>query len=144
VKALFLGITYGSSEYQQCLALRDQVLRKPLGLEFTSAELAKDISDIHLGLQFEKQVIACLVLTRISNQIVKMRQVAVAAKFQNKSLGKFLILETENYLKALGYKKIELHARKNVLDFYLKLSYQEEGDIFEEVGIDHKRMVKTL
>ncbi len=144
MKALFLEIPYGSQEYQQCLSLRDQVLRKPLGLELTPLELRKDILDIHLGLQFERQMIACLVLTRVSNEIIKMRQVAVTPKFQNKGLGKFLILETENYLRTKGFKKIELHARLNVLDFYLRLSYQEEGDIFEEVGINHKRMVKTL
>jgi predicted GNAT family N-acyltransferase len=144
MKALFLEISYGTQEYQQCLNLRDQVLRKPLGLEFTPLELQKDILDIHLGLQFERHVIACLVLTQISNELIKMRQVAVAPKFQNNGLGKFLILETENYLRAKGFRKIELHARQNVLDFYLRLSYQEEGDIFEEVGIDHKRMVKIL
>ena len=39
---------------------------------------------------------------------------------------------------------MSLHARENVHKFYFKLGYRIEGDLFEEVGIPHYKMVKDI
>ena len=38
-------IDHGTKEYQQMVDLRNQILRKPLGLEFTEADLEKEKED---------------------------------------------------------------------------------------------------
>lgn len=135
---------YQSSEYKQALQLRDRILRKPLGLQFTAAELKKDEHDIHLGLFEEEKIVACLTLTKTENARMKMRQVAVADTAQGKGLGSKLSMAAEEYAKENGYNTMFCHARKEASGFYLKLGYKIIGDEFTEVNIPHYVMEKKL
>lgn len=42
-------IEYGSCDYQHMVALRDKILRKPLGLSFTQEYLQQEINDVLVG-----------------------------------------------------------------------------------------------
>ena len=68
--------SYQSPEYDKALELRTRILREPLGLKFTEAELKKDEEDIHFGLFDGDKIIACLTLTKADDKKIKMRQVA--------------------------------------------------------------------
>ena len=45
----FSMLTYGSKAYYQALALREKILRAPLGLTFTNQELELDSNIIHIA-----------------------------------------------------------------------------------------------
>ncbi len=136
--------TYTSPEYKQALELRDRILRKPLGLQFTEAELKKDEEDIHFGLFEGDKIIACLTLTKTGNGRMKMRQVAVDNVLQSKGLGSELSLAAEKFALENGCKVMFCHARKAASPFYLKLGYRIVGDEFTEVNIPHYQMEKEL
>ncbi len=136
--------TYQSPEYVQALKLRDKILRKPLGLQFTKAELQKDEHDIHFGLFEDEKIVACLTLTRTENGRMKMRQVAVDDNTQGKGLGSQLSLAAEKYAAKNGFAIMFCHARKAASVFYLKLGYKIVGDEFTEVNIPHYLMEKKL
>ena len=55
-----------------------------------------------------------------------------------------MVEASEKFARGNKYKKIKLHARLAAVDFYLKNGYFSEGDIFQEVGIDHLYMYKEL
>jgi predicted GNAT family N-acyltransferase len=135
---------YGSTEYQQALVLRDKVLRQPLGLKFTEAELMKDEHDIHMGLFDGNVILACLILTLQPEGKIKMRQVAVNESKQGQGLGQMLSLEVEKYAKEHGYTLIYCHARKVAASFYQKLGYSIVGNEFTEVNIPHYLMEKSV
>lgn len=135
---------YQSPEYYQALKLRYKVLRQPLGLQFTEAELQKDEHDIHFGLFEEEHIVACLTLTKTENGRMKMRQVAVDNTLQGKGFGAELSLAAEAFALTNGYVVMFCHARKVAAPFYLKLGYQIVGDEFTEVGIAHYVMEKEL
>ena len=44
----------------------------------------------------------------------------------------------------MGVKEITLHAQLTAKEFYARLGYREEGDIFEEAGIAHVAMRKVI
>ena len=136
--------TYHSHEYKQALQLRDRILRKPLGLVFTEAELQKDEHDIHFGLFNGDKIIACLTLTKTENDRMKMRQVAVDDAVQGKGFGKKLSLAAEKYAAENGYHTMFCHARAVAAPFYQKLGYHIIGDEFTEVNIPHFVMEKHL
>ncbi len=135
---------YDSPEYKLALELRTKVLRIPLGLNFTDAELRKDVTDIHFGLFEGTGIIACLTLSSAGKGRVKMRQVAVANNVQGKGLGKALSAAAERFAKERGFKSIFCHARKTAVPFYEKLGYKITGDEFTEVNIPHYSMEKRL
>ena len=124
--------------------LRDEVLRKPIGLRLTEAEIARDKNDILLVLKENEDVIACCILTEINSDTVQLRQMAVIPNYQQKGLGKELLLFAEKTARENQYSVIRMHARKTALGFYEKSGYTVIGEEFTEVGIPHFEMVKKI
>jgi predicted GNAT family N-acyltransferase len=138
-------ITFGTPEYDEAVALRYEVLRKPLGLDFLPEQLAEEWSDIHLaGFHSDGRLIAILLLTPLDSETVKMRQVAVSPELQGKGLGARLVEASESLALRYNFQTMSLHARETAVPFYLRLGYQIIGERFEEVTIPHFKMVKKL
>jgi len=137
-------ITYGSPEYQSMCRLRDEVLRKPIGLRLTESETAHDKNDILLVCMENGEAIACCILTEINRDKVQLRQMAVASAYQQQGLGKELLLFAETTAKERNYSVICMHARKTAVGFYQKIGYAVAGEEFTEVGIPHYEMVKSI
>jgi hypothetical protein len=57
-------IDHGSKEYTQMVNLRDEVLRKPLGLHFTKEDLEKEKEDILIAAFDEDVILGCCLLTQ--------------------------------------------------------------------------------
>ncbi|PZP50133.1 MAG: GNAT family N-acetyltransferase [Pseudopedobacter saltans] len=137
-------ISYNSPEYQQQVNLRYEVLRAPLGLQFSPEYLAKDAADLMFGFFQDGQLLACCQLTDIGNHVFQLRQMAVSPKMQGQNLGRKIVLFVEDYIRKIGGVTITLHAREVARGFYEKLGYAIVGDPFEEVGIPHYNMNKSL
>jgi ribosomal protein S18 acetylase RimI-like enzyme len=137
-------VDHGSTEYDETVALRDEVLRKPLGLSYDPAELSGEKDSFHFALRAGDQLVACLMLKPLEEERIKMRQLAVREDFQKKGFGRELVSYAESFAKERGFAEIVLHARETALGFYEKLGYQVEGDCFTEVGLPHFSVRKKL
>lgn len=138
-------IEFASPEYDLAVRLRTDVLRKPIGLEFTVEQLAAEWSDVHLACFDARQnMVGCLILTKKDSKTVKMRQVAVAENCQGLGVGRRLVEFSETWAVRNGFEKMELNARETAIPFYRKLNYPTVGERFEEVGIPHFKMEKHL
>jgi ribosomal protein S18 acetylase RimI-like enzyme len=124
--------------------LRFKVLREPLGLHFSEADLADERENFHLSAFINNELIAVVLLKPIDSSEIKMRQFAVEPEFQNKGIGDQLTRFAENFARSKNYKKISLHARKTAVRFYEKMNYKIVGDEFTEVTIPHYIMIKIL
>lgn len=136
-------IEWGSVKYIQSLALRHEVLRKPLGMIFDPSIFIEEKVDLHLVANDGDWLVGCMILTESGNDL-KMRQVAVANKYRRNKVGARMVLLSEAKAIEMGKKKMILHARDSALDFYVSLGYSIVGDQFEEVGIPHHRMEKSF
>lgn len=137
-------IAHGSDEYGRTVALRDAVLRRPLGLAFTPEELAKEGDSLHLAAFEGREVVGCLVLRPIDADRVQMRQVAVAEARQRRGVGRKLAEFAERRAVALGFREMVVHARESAAEFYTRLGYVPSGAPFREVGLVHYHMHKAL
>ncbi len=138
--------SHGTPAYEKMVVLRDQILRKPLGLAFTKDELAAEHSQWHIACYSatDKVLIGCCILVPFGTSL-KMRQVAVAEAYQRKGVGKALALFCEKFALENGnFQLIYCSARVTAVPFYEKLGYKVEGKMFKEVGIDHFKMFKKL
>ena len=141
---IFKLATYGSKEYSEMVELRYQILRKPLGLDFSEEYLSKQKSDYLCVCEEDTKTIGACILTPIDNNIIQLRQMAVADNYQSKGIGKMLITFAEQTATDNGFNKITLHARKTAVPFYEKLGYSIVGDEFTEVDIPHYEMEKSF
>ena len=135
---------FGSFLQIQSLAVRHEVLRKPLGLQFEPNDLENENSQVHIVFHKGERVFGVLLLMHYKDHTYKMRQVAVLPEAQNAGVGAQMVQFSEEHVKSLGGSRVELHARWNAIPFYEKLQYIAEGETFEEVGIPHKWMFKNL
>jgi predicted GNAT family N-acyltransferase len=137
-------ITYHSSEYHEMLALRYKILREPWGLSFSEEDLQREEDDIFIACRENGCITGCCILTRISDEVVKLRQMAVDIPYQGKNVGRKIMAFAEQYAVEHGYSKVKLHARKTASGFYAKCGYAVSGEEFLEIGIPHFLMEKYL
>jgi len=137
-------LSHGSKDYKQMVELRNNILRKPLGLSFSPDELEREKDDILIGCFEDEKMEGCCLLTEEGNKAVRLRQMAVSPVLQGKGIGRVLMNFAENIARDRGFRKISMHARKNAVGFYEKLGYKTVGDEFHEVTIPHYVMEKEL
>ena len=137
-------IALDSPEYAASLALREEVLRRPLGLTWTAEEVAKEAKSRHLGCFLDGELAGALVLTPEEEGSVRMRLVAVAPGQQGKGAGSALVAFAEEVARGAGYEMMVARARGTAVPFYRKHGYGVETDVFMQVGIPHQVVWKKL
>lgn len=141
-----IDIQFGSSRYDDLVELRYKILLEPLGLKFLDMHRDKEAGYLHIGCveNLDDTLVGGLILAPVNDEEIRMMQVAVDNKYQGEGIGRELVKYAEKRAKDAGYTHIVMHAMLSVVNFYEKLGYCQEGDIFEEKGITFARMVKDL
>ena len=137
-------IDHGSKEYQQMIKLREDILRRPLGLSFDEKELEEEKDNMLIGAFEDEDMLGCCMLVEEKPGTVRLRQMAVLNNLQGKGIGRALMTFAENLARDHGYKILSMHARKNAIGFYEKMGYKVAGDEFIEITIPHYVMEKQL
>ncbi len=142
----FIDIEFGSNRYQELLDLRYKILLQPLGLKFLDSYREQESTFLHIGCieNSTEELIGGLILVPIDDEEIRMMQVTVDPVHQGEGIGRKLIEHAENVAKEIGYDRLVMHAMLSVVGFYEKLGFTQDGDMFEEKGINFVRMVKEL
>jgi predicted GNAT family N-acyltransferase len=137
-------VPFNSPNVLQVYQLRQDVLRKPLGLNLFDEDLLSEYQELFFVGSENHQIVSCLQLKKLENGVLKLRQMATDTKYQGKGFGKELVQFAERWSVENGYSSVELHARKVAQLFYEKLGYEKAGEEFLEVDIAHFKMTKSL
>jgi ribosomal protein S18 acetylase RimI-like enzyme len=137
-------IDHGTNEYKQMIALRQSILREPLGLSFTNEELEKEKDNILIAAYEDDDMLGCCMLTKIDRHTLQLRQMAVKNNLQGKGIGASIINFAETISRDKGYRRIIMHARDTAIGFYEKFGYKVKGDPFTEINLPHHIMEKGL
>lgn len=137
-------IDHGTAEYKQMVALRYEILRKPLQLTFNHEELEKEKEDLHICAFDDEELLGCCMLTRVNAQTIRLRQMAVINTLRGKGIGAGILVYAENLARDQGFSLLMMHAREVAMGFYLRMGYTPLGEKFVEVTIPHYVMQKKL
>lgn len=137
-------LVHDSEEYRRVVSLRSAILRQPLGLAYSAADLAAERDQLHLAGFIGDAPVASIILQPLHEEVGKLRQMAVSVAGQRKGLGTQLLCAAERLARSHGLTRLILHARETALPFYLKAAYSVVGERFIEVGLPHWRMEKSL
>jgi len=137
-------IASGSEAYLAAHRLREEVLRKPLDLDWSDADLQAEEEATHLGCFAQDRLVAALLLHPQDAETLRLRQVAVAPAFRRRGAGAQLVAFAEYRAMAFGYRRMFAHARLDALPFYRSLGYSKFGARFIEHAIPHVAVHKTL
>ena len=141
-----IDIEFGSSRYNELVELRYKILLQPLGLKFLDSFRPEEARYLHIGCveMLDNKLVGGLILAPIDDDTIRLMQVAVDTIYQGEGIGRELVKYAEKRAKEAGYNRIIMHAMLFVVDFYEKMGYHTEGDVFEEQGITFLKMVKDL
>ena len=137
-------VEHDSPAYWATVELRESVLRKPLGLQFSVEELKAEKDSRHIACYRGDRLVGCLVLRPSAGGDVRMRQVAVVPELQGHGIGKAMVEYSEALARTIGFTRMILHARETAVPFYENLGYARVGERFVEVTIPHWAMAKCL
>lgn len=140
----FRQIAVDTPDHAAMLALRERILRKPIGLSVTLEEIARDSGDYLLGGFEGDNIVCCLILQKCDGGWIKMRQVAVDNGRQGQGIGAQMLRAALDVLHGWGTANVYCHARETARDFYLQNGWVVTSDTFDENGIPHCRMEFTL
>lgn len=136
-------IQHNSLAWKNAVALREAILRKPLGSIFTQQELEEEQHHIQIAGFLNEVLIATAVLVK-EEKALKMQRVAVDERYRNLLVGSKMMAFCERLSLELGINTMYCHARNTAVKFYLNNGYITEGEYFDEDGIPHVKMVKSL
>ncbi|SPQ99968.1 unnamed protein product (mitochondrion) [Plasmodiophora brassicae] len=134
--------------YDKERALRFEWLRKPLGGEHAAKGEAEEFpfekDSVHLVATMDGNVIGCVLFHPDGRGSGRLFQMAVDERYRGRGIGAQLVRRLEQHLRDIGLTEVTLHAREYAAGFYRTLGYEQYGDPFEEVGIPHCHMRRTL
>jgi predicted N-acetyltransferase YhbS len=134
----------GSDLYRRSLALREAILRRPLGLTLTDEERADDALRRHFCATSHGAVVGSVSLKPLNSEALQLRQMAVAEDRRREGIGALLLAHAEEWARGEGYRLIVLNARLGAEGFYARFGYLAQGEPFEENTVPHIRMTKRL
>ncbi|HET7897006.1 MAG TPA: GNAT family N-acetyltransferase [Flavisolibacter sp.] len=140
----FRLIPIATPAYEEMMALRMKVLLDPIGIPRSYIDPVKEAADLLLGAYLDERLVACCILTRVSDEVVQLRQMAVETFLQKQGTGAALLSYAETVANEKGYSQMIMHARDTVLPFYSQCGYAVCSEQFFEVGIAHHKMCKEL
>ena len=98
-------ITAASPKYLQVFDLRDEILRKPLGMSLKNDDLSRDLADSIFIAEHGDRVIGCVLLHQLGTDTAQLRAMAVSADWQGRGVGRMLVEELEKTGMVSGLRK---------------------------------------
>lgn len=141
------SIAFDSAEYQGSLALRDRVLRQPLGMTLAPRDVVGEDANWHFAaMDASGKVVGTVQFQPVSASAVKLRYMAVCDTLHGQGVGKRLVEFAERFARDRAIAHIGTLARVTAQGFYARLGFEAYGEVFihDRVLLDHIRMKKHL
>lgn len=137
-------IVYGTPDYETSIVIRNEVFRKPHGLDIKDDDLSSDKVVEMFGAYMEDKLIATIFLDIVDKDTIKIRNVAILDGYRGKGLGKYLMDHVEDIARERGYTKSVLMGRVSAEKFYNKLGYKTISEAYDYKTVPHVDMEKYL
>jgi predicted GNAT family N-acyltransferase len=138
-------------ELFQALAIREVVFIEEQSVPESLERDAEDATAFHVLAMKGKHAVGTGRLWELPSAPVgeqgawaRVGRMAVLSSDRKSGVGAKLLEALEGEAKRRGLKGILLHAQLSAMEFYKRHGYEAHGAVFEEAGMPHLEMKKTL
>ena len=132
------------SDIEGLHALRMEVFVKEQGVPQSQEVDSLDALAYHTIAVVENDIVGTGRLLMLPDTNALIGRMAVRAGLRRIGIGKNLLEYLEGAAAVMGATTVIVHAQTYVTQFYLQNGYSTEGEPFEEAGIQHILMRKSL
>lgn len=137
-------IEFLSPDYYATLQLREDVMRKPLGILLSAEDIKDDCMRTHIGGYYNDKLVCTCSFKIIHKKIAHIYSICVKQELQNRGVGQQLINFTEKYVKLRGVARLYVEGRKSAKKFYQKCGFSPCGSEYIDMNILHQDMRKNI
>ena len=130
-----------STHGQALLAVRHAVFVEEQGVPIELEHDAHDADALHLLVSDPQGTPVATARMLADGHIGRL---AVLPPWRGRGIGSRLLRELLGIAAARGHKEVFLHAQCEAESFYRRFGFQAQGEIFDDAGIDHRKMVIHL
>jgi len=134
----------GEGALADAFAVRRTVFIEGQGVSESIEMDGRDDGAIHFVIVDGDQPVGTARLRTPESETAKPERVAVLEAYREQGVGRRLMELIESEARTQGCSRAVLHAQTHVVEFYEKLGYEVTSEEFEEAGIPHVEMQKTL
>jgi ElaA protein len=128
---------------ERCLALRREVFIAEQGVAEALEIDGDDDACVHfLAVEGDEPVGTARL--RIIGDKAKAQRVAVRKSWRGRGIGAKVMAALEHEARTRGAAKVTLSSQTHALPFYARLGYVAHGDVYDDAGIPHRDMTKSL
>ncbi|HEY9695007.1 MAG TPA: GNAT family N-acetyltransferase [Oculatellaceae cyanobacterium] len=98
----------------------------------------------HILAYLDNQPVGTARIKYLDNQTAKIERLAVLSQVRRQGIAKKIMESALDFLTQKGFTKVLLHAQAYVKGLHEKVGFEQVGEIFEEAGIPHVKMIKMI
>ncbi|MBC1239778.1 GNAT family N-acetyltransferase [Nostoc sp. 2RC] len=131
-------------EFPAIAAIRKSVFQEEQGVDPALEFDGKDEISEHLLAYLDDKAVGTMRIRYLDDQTVKIERLAVLSTARGQGIGKKIMENALSFIGSKNIREVVIHSQEYIKSFYQKLGFVEEGEIFEEAGIPHVKMRKSL
>lgn len=143
-RALEIRIADTDRERTDAFDVRHAVFVEEQGVDEDLEYDEHDETAVHFVAYDGDEPIGAARLREPEDGVGKVERVAVLAPRRGEGVGRALMSALEERAAALGFETLKLHSQTRAAGFYRDLGYEQRGEEFEEAGIPHVEMRKSV
>jgi putative N-acetyltransferase (TIGR04045 family) len=134
-----------AAEVAAALELREDVFCDEQGVPLEADRDGLDDRALHVvALNDAGELVGTCRVLLDADAGARFGRLCVRRDARRRGLASALLEEAERQARAAGADRMTLHAQTGALDLYRRTGYASEGDPFDEEGIEHQRMTRSL
>ena len=131
-------------EVAAALALREAVFCEEQGVPLEADRDGLDDRALHVVAIEAGEVLGTCRVVLDGDGGARFGRLSVRRDARRRGLAAALLREAERQARAAGAGRMTLHAQTSALELYRRAGYEAEGEPFDEEGIEHLRMTRSL
>lgn len=136
------------ASYAECLepinAIRTKVFQEEQGINPELEFDGLDSAATHLLAYVDGHPVGTARIRSIDEKTIKIERLAVLPEARRKGIGKQLTQKALDFAQEHHYQTVILNSQVYIKSLYEKLGFRQLGDVFDEAGIPHVKMIKEL